>query len=400
MHNSANKTLRVMQVHSRYRRSNPSGENRVVELERKALSALGVEVSEFVIEGDQESVLSRYFNALMTPWNPLVGRAFRRRMQEIRPHIVHVHNLFPNVSPSILPHAHAAGAKVVMTLHNYRWFCSSATAFRDHAPCYRCQSGNLKWGLRHRCYKDSFPASLIASAFVASLRRQSHHIDRILALSNAQFEVLQNAGIAPARMRIKPNFNPNIEPPPLAWSQRRGDAIFIGRLDEEKGVLALLDCWQDMGMAAPKLDIIGSGPLEQELHRRLSANPQLAAQIRVHGQLPRRETMTLLGHARLLLMPSLWRETFGLSVLEALGCGVGVVTLAGSGPDDMVKPGVNGMRLKHPPHQWAANLLKLFEQGNPTLQNWADQAAQSISDIHLPAQNAVALRAIYRDLLA
>lgn len=388
-----------MLVHSRYRRSNPSGENRVVELEREALSAHGIEVSEFVVDGDHRTAFSGYLNALLAPWNPLAGRAFKRRVQQIRPHIVHVHNLFPNISPSILPHAQAAGAKVVMTLHNYRWFCSSATAFRAHAPCYRCQTGQLRWGLHHRCYRANLPASLIATGFVASLRRQSQHIDRFLALSNAQFEVLKGSGIEPERMRIKPNFNPGAGPSPRPWSQRRGDAIFIGRLDEEKGVLSLLDSWQDMGSAAPKLDIIGSGPLEQELHRRLSQNPQLAAQVRLHGQLPRSQTMSLLGHARLLLMPSLWCETFGLSVLEALGSGVGVVTLAGAGPDDLVKSGINGMCLEQPPHQWAACLLKLFEPENTTLKNWAEQAPRSISDVHQPACNAAALHAIYSEVL-
>lgn len=382
-----------MQVHSRYRRSNPSGENRVVDLEREALSALGIDVSEFVVDG------TGYLDAILAPWNPFVARAFKRRIEEVKPHIVHVHNLFPNISPSVLPQAQAAGAKVVMTLHNYRWFCSSATAFRAHAPCYRCQGGDLKWGLRHRCYRGNILASLIATSFVASLRRQSNKIDRFLALSNAQFEVLKGAGIGAERMHIKPNFNPAAGPPPRGWSQRNGGAIFIGRLDEEKGVLSLLEAWKDMGSTAPKLDIVGSGPLEQELRRRVSESPQLAARVHLHGQLPRSQTMELLRHARLLLMPSLWCETFGLSVLEALACGVGVVTLAGAGPDDMVKPGVNGIRLEQPPHQWAPSLLKLFERDNTTLKNWAEHAPHSISDVHQPACNAAALSAIYRELL-
>lgn len=392
--------LRVMLVHSGYRRSNPSGENRVVEMERQVLAEQGVEVSEFIIQADQRGTISQYLSAMLAPWNPLVARRFKRHVRTLKPDIVHVHNLFPNISPSILPQAHAAGAKVVMTLHNYRWFCSNATAFREHSPCYRCQAGQLTWGVRFRCYRKSFIASLVAAAFVASLRRQSQFIDRFLTLSQAQYATLCQAGIATQRMRIKPNFRPPPTRTPLPWRERTRDAIFIGRLDEEKGVLALLKAWQSMGAQAPCLDVVGSGPLEPQLHQLLNTDPQLAQRVRLHGQLARTDTMNMLSQARLLLMPSLWRETFGLSVLEALSHGVGVVTFAGSGPDDMVKPQLNGLRLQLNPDQWGPTLLELFQPTNPTLERWGGHAPSSVDQLHEPRQNARALTALYQELLS
>lgn len=397
---STPRKLRVMLVHSGYRRSNPSGENRVVELERQLLADQGVDVSDFIVHADQGHPIRQYLSALLAPWNLLIARRFKRHVRALKPDIVHVHNLFPNISPSILPQAHAAGAKVVMTLHNYRWFCSTGTAFRQHAPCYRCQTGQLAWGIRYRCYRGSFAGSLVATAFVASLRRQSRFIDRFLTLSQAQFETLREAGVPTQRMRIKPNFRPTPAQTPLPWTDRTRDAIFIGRLDEEKGVLALLQAWQSMGDRAPALDIIGSGPLENQLREQIDTDKNLSRRIRLHGQLPRADTMNLLSQARLLLMPSLWRETFGLSVLEALASGVGVVALAGSGPDDMIKPQINGQILRLSPDQWAPTLFELFEPDNPTLSRWAAQAPDSINELHEPSHNAAALTALYRELLA
>lgn len=391
--------LRVMLVHSGYRRSNPSGENRVVELERQLLADHGVEVSEFIVQADHGHPIRQYLSALLAPWNPLIALRFKRHVRALKPDIVHVHNLFPNISPSILSQAQAAGAKVVMTLHNYRWFCSAATAFRQHAPCYRCQGGQLGWGIRYRCYRGSFLGSLVATAFVASLRRQARFIDRYLALSQAQFETLRLAGVPPPRMRIKPNFRPTPAQEPLAWHDRTRDAIFIGRLDEEKGVLAMLQAWRDMGTLAPSLDIVGSGPLENQLRERIAADAQLSTQVRLHGQLPRADTMNLLRQSRLLLMPSLWRETFGLSVLEALASGVGVVSMAGGGPDDMIQARINGLSLPLPPERWGPTLLDLFKPDNPTLAHWANKAASSLHKIHEPSHNAAALTALYRELV-
>ena len=133
--------MRVLQVHNRYRSAAPSGENRVVDRERTALAALGHEVTTFGQSSDEIEGWSRLQQAALPArvvWSRAARRDLGRELAARKPDVVHLHNTFPLLSPSVLYACRDAGVPVVATLHNYKLACASGDFFRNGTVCHDC----------------------------------------------------------------------------------------------------------------------------------------------------------------------------------------------------------------------------------------------------------------------
>jgi hypothetical protein len=96
--------LRILLVHNFYGSAAPSGENQVFEAEKAMLRSRGHEVAEFCRYSDEirgQGVWGTIKGAVATPWNPWSARAIRQVVARFLPDVVHVHNTFPLISPSI-----------------------------------------------------------------------------------------------------------------------------------------------------------------------------------------------------------------------------------------------------------------------------------------------------------
>ena len=125
--------FKVLLTHNLYRSDAPSGENAVLEAEQRLLAARGHSVETFLRNSDEiarRGKLGVVQAALGTPWNPLAARAIRQRIETSRPDVVHVHNTFPLLSPSVFWAIDRQAARV-LTLHNYRLFCPAAIPMRN-----------------------------------------------------------------------------------------------------------------------------------------------------------------------------------------------------------------------------------------------------------------------------
>ena len=120
--------VKIVIAHNYYGSAAPSGENQVFEAERNLLRQRGNEVSEFLRHSDTiraKGAWGALQGALSTPWNPFAAKAVRHTVEISHPDVVHVHNTFPLLSPAIF-HAIGQRAARVLTLHNYRLFCSGS----------------------------------------------------------------------------------------------------------------------------------------------------------------------------------------------------------------------------------------------------------------------------------
>jgi glycosyltransferase involved in cell wall biosynthesis len=314
-------TVRILLVHNYYRSTAPSGENDVFEAEGAMLQRAGHEVRYLVRRSDDlasSGALGTVRGALSAPWNPIAAGAMRRAVQAFRPDVVHVHNVFPMLSPSVL-HAVARPTALVITLHNYRVVCPAAIPLREGRPCTEClERRSAIPSLRYGCYRGSRLATLplALSVELQRIRRTfSTKVDAVICLSDFQRDLLARAGLPEDRLVVKPNFLSETEAP-VPWSGRRDAVVFVGRLSAEKGVSDLLEAWRLWGRDAPELRVVGDGEQRAELE----ATSQLLPGARVHflGKLPRRAARDEIAHARLLVVPSTWYETFGMVVLQAM----------------------------------------------------------------------------------
>jgi len=177
--------VRVLLLHSRYLSGPASGENRVLEEEARLLRDAGHDVSVWSPEPETGSVLANVRTAGSAIWSRRAARHVATLVRRDRVEIVHVHNVFPTLSPAVLRAARSSGAAVVMTLHNYRLMCLPANFLRDGKPCEDCL-GHLPWaGVVHRCYRDSAlgSATIATSIGVARGAGSFDAVTRFLAVS-------------------------------------------------------------------------------------------------------------------------------------------------------------------------------------------------------------------------
>jgi len=348
--------MKIVLVHNYYGSSAPSGENVVFLAEAALLRSRGDSVVEFTRSSDEirnSGAWGKIAGAFSTPWNPSSKRALDTLIQKETPGVVHVHNTFPLLSPSIFHIAAKQPVARVLTLHNYRLFCAAGIPMRDGSPCTECLDRRSVFpGLKYGCYRNSRIATLPMGVMIALHRwldTWGSQVDAFITLTPFQRDMLCSAGLPRDRLHVKPHFYPD-PPRPLPWNLRDEKAVFVGRLSPEKGVHILIDAWRQLGKHAPFLELIGDGPDRQAVDKRIQG-AGLRDQIAVHGQLPFNDVQERVARARLLILPSLCFEGFPMVVREALALGVPVAASRIGSMPSLINDGVNGV---------------LFEPGNET----------------------------------
>ncbi|HET9741781.1 MAG TPA: glycosyltransferase family 4 protein [Terriglobales bacterium] len=388
--------MKILIAHNRYRER--GGEDVVFEQESALLEERGEEVIRYERcneEAPKLTLIGKLGAAASALWSRATYSDFSSLLRAENPEIVHVHNFFLAISPSIFQACHDAQIPVVHTLHNYRLLCPGTNFYRNGGACERCARGNAWHGIAHGCYRSSRIATGIAASMVAynSLRGTwTRAIDRYIAPTHFLKSKLMSAGWSAERITVKPHFvnsDPGISRGPKTY------AIYIGRLSPEKGLVAALAAWEQLKDIP--LWIVGDGPQRGELQaivRERNLN------IRFAGRLPRAQVLELLRDARLLIFPSTAYESFGLGIIEAFACGVPVIASNHGAMQELVEPGRTG--LLFPPGDSAALRESVRSLWSDTeLRNTMSVSARGeFKNKYTPDVNYHALMSIYRQALA
>jgi len=391
--------MRVLLVHSFYGSENPSGENVAYLAERELLERRGIEVVRFERSSDQ--IRSRGMRGLIagglsTPYNFKSASRIRALALETRPDFVHVHNTFPLISPSVFWSVRDLPCGVVLTLHNYRLYCAAGMPMRDGHVCTQClDRRSVVPSLRYGCYRGSRLATIPLAVSIA-LHRQigtwTKHVDRFIALTQYQREMMIHAGLPPSRVCVKPQFYPG-SPEAIPWIARDNRVLFVGRLSPEKGVRDLLNAWSVLGVDAPDLDIIGDGPDRKFMENQIKSEG--LDRVRLLGQLSFDETQNRIAHARLMVVPSTWFEGFPMVIREAFAFGVPVAASRLGSLAELVKEGTNGFLFPpNNPEQIAVTVRKAWADQDG-LERLAMGARQSFLASYTEDANFEALLSIY-----
>lgn len=309
--------------HNYYGLSAPSGENAVFEFERGLLERQGHEVRQFVRYSDEirgRGLVGLAWGAISTPWNPFSANDVRRAVKEFGPQVVHVHNTFPLISPSVFS-AIVGSAASVLSLHNYRLFCAAAIPLRAGRPCTEClDERSVLPALKYGCYRGSRVATLPLATGIALHRllgTWQKHVDAFIVLTEFQRDVVIAAGLPAGRVWVKPNGFPGA-PITVPWAKREERVVFAGRLTNEKGVVFLIDAWGAWGAGAPELRILGEGPLRAGLEKRARA---VGARVTFLGQVTPSDAEGEIARAMLVVVPSICFEGFPMVLREACAFG-------------------------------------------------------------------------------
>ena len=288
-------------------------------------------------------------------------------IQSQRPDLVHVHNLYPQLTLSVLSASRNAGIPVVKHVHDYSLTCPVTTHLYQQKVCRKCMGGQEHWCAVRNC-RENLPESLayaMRSACVRLFRLFEDNVDLFIVLTDFAKKHLTAQGFNPEQIVILPN--PVFLPDCAAEPSQGRYAAFAGRLTAEKGIETLIAASSKL----PKVPvrIAGEGELIKKIFTKSLKN------VAFEGMLARQELRKFYGKARFLVVPSIWFEGCPMVILEAMGWGIPVIASRIGGLPEIVEDGKTGF---------------LFEPGN--VEDLADKMNRLWNDPDLCAKMGLAAR--------
>ncbi len=293
-------------------------------------------------------------------------RMIGRLIDDVRPDIVHAHNVYHHLTPAIFGAIQKKGVPAVMTVHDLKIGCPSKLMLASDGVCERCQGGKTWNAVQQRCLKGSLPLSAVAAFettlhnFLGSYRK---NIDRFILPSKFHMNKLIDWGLPAENARYVPNavdvsgLTPNYTP-----GKR---FVFVGRLSEEKGLLTFLSAVAEAGVAAT---IVGTGPQEPELRALVE---RTGADVEFAGYQTGDALFDIIKGARALVLPSECYENAPVVLLEAYGVGTPVLGSNLGGIPELVDVGTTG-------YVATAGDVKSFAEQLTTYQNLPDSTLEEM----------------------
>ncbi len=333
--------MRVLAVHNYYR--NRGGEARTLREEKKAMEAHGHKVRLYTRDNREISdsrLLQLWQLAVNVFFSIKTYREVIKLIHRFAPDVVHIHNVFPLISPSVFFAVKRCRIPMVQTLHNYRLGCPNGLFLDpEGAVCEKCLSGNVFHAVSKKCLHGNFWQSL-AVALSLGLHRMLgtfRKVDVFISPSRFLKEKMMEAGIPEEKIRVKPHF---MDTKNMSRSLTYEPyAVFMGRLSREKGVMTLLQVFKrrkDLG-----LKIIGEGPLLDEARRFIDENG--LSHVECLGYISSEERFDILKRAAFMLFPSLHYENFPYVLMESLSLGVPVIASSIGGVPELIEDKQNGL---------------------------------------------------------
>jgi glycosyltransferase involved in cell wall biosynthesis len=379
--------MKILQIHNKYLEK--GGEDTVVANERQLLQAHGhtVELCEFDnldLEGlSKIQLLSR------TLFNRQSYRKVAAHIESFKPDIVHIHNVYYDASSSIFWAIKKKNVPAVMTIHNYRLGCIQGLLFRENAVCSLCLDKNTAYyGLKHRCFKDSFVKSLqltLVNKFNQWTIQYKNPVQKYIFLADFTKNLLsETLSLKNTEGVLKPNYVSDFGVSPM--SEREDAYLFVGRLNEQKGVKVLIETFKHN---KKKLAIIGSGPLDDYVKEAALTYPNIHYWGYANGAF----IIEQLKKSKALIVPSLTYEGQPMTILEAFSTGTPVLAANTKNLDTLIEVGKNGFLFDATSTVAMSEIVTRFD--NLDTQAMYTYARKTYEEKFSPESNYRQLMAIY-----
>jgi glycosyltransferase involved in cell wall biosynthesis len=269
-------------------------------------------------------------------------RKMSRLLADRRVSLAHVHNIYHQLSPSLLAPLHSRGVPVVMTVHDFKLVCPVYSLLSGGEICERCVGNGFSPAVRHRCNRGSLSGSVLVAGETwlhRRLRLYRDGIDVFITPSAFARDKLVASGYPSQRIMVIPNCVVAADYRPLHTA---GDHIlYIGRLSREKGVEVLVRA--AIGSGTP-VKLVGEGPLRPALERMIATS---GADVELLGFRSGEQLAAAVQASAAVVMPSICHDNCPLAVIEAMAWGKPVIGSRVGGIPELVRDGQEGLLVPH-----------------------------------------------------
>jgi glycosyltransferase involved in cell wall biosynthesis len=386
--------MRILQVNKFYYLQG-GAEKSVLEIE-KELKVQGHDLAIFSMKHEKNlsSPWSRYFVSKINFNNPglwdlfrIPGRIiysfearfkFRKVLNKFKPDLIIYHNIYHQLSPSILSLAKKRGIKTAMILHDYKLICPNFKLFTQGKNCNRCQDGKYYHCVLKRCLKKSFSQSLVALIEMHLHHHRWHIYEKNIDVYIAPSQFIKNKFLEfkypTESIVVLKNFFPKFK---TKIEKKENYLLSYGRLSKEKGIdiilLALINTKE-------KLKIVGVGPEEKQL-RELVKKLKLKKQVEFLGQKNGMDLERIIRKAKAVIFASLWYENMPFAVLESMSLSKLIIASKIGGLPEVIQHEKNG--LLFPAGDPRSLNLTLKNLNNYNLALLEEKAAKSAKRLNL-----------------
>ncbi len=381
--------MKVLFIHCRYKLA--GGEDGVVSAEIQLLRSNGIDVQllPFTNEG------SSLFKILQLPFNIGAYLKTRRQLKTFKPDIVHIHNLHFAASTSVLYALKSKKVPFVITLHNFRLLCPSGTLYHNGKPYLKSLHSNFPWAaIKDGVYNNSVLLTFWVgfSTWINRISGTWNVVDRYIVLTGHAKGIIEKSRLHlnTDKIIIKPNF---VYDPKVSTDFHKKNFLFIGRLSEEKGIRVLLQAFRH---SAHSLKIIGDGPLKHLVEADLKEHLNIT-----YIGFQQKDAITKeLQSCNALIFPSVWYETFGLTIIEAFATSTPVIGSNIGSPSLLIKNEFNGLHFEESNVEDLKNKLDKWQAfGEDEKETYRKNARKTYELYYTPEENLEQLLSIYTSVI-
>ena len=308
-------------------------------------------------------------------WNRRAAAAMRTLVERFRPHLVHLHDLYPQLSAAPVVVAAECGVPLVQTLHNYELVSASSV---DH------RAGPVDG--------SDAPAPVRLLRSLLYLERRAVHVPAVtlwIAVSRFVARTHAEHGI---EARVLPNFTKAAGDCGPGFDGREG-VLYMGRLTEEKGVRDVLALARRVPEV--KVTVAGWGPLGSEVRAAAGRLPNLEHA----GVLDEDALAGRVSRSRIVVVPSRWQEPAGLVALEAMAAGTPVVGYASGGLAEYVNDAGAGVVVAPREDELAAAVTRL-DGDRDAWEKMSGAGRAAVHGTHSPERYVERLEQLYEEAAA
>ncbi len=323
-------------------------------------------------------------------------RRLAQLIDEFRPDVAHIRNIYHHLSPSILWALKARGVPVIYHVNDFKLFCPTYNLVRGGHACEECADGAFHNVLSRNCYTGSWASAVVlaSEAYVHKwLATYRHCVDRVVAPSQFVKQIFVRHGWHEERIEVLPHFQRCADnEPPLP--ETNGPILYFGRLSAEKGVSDLLYAMREF--PNHRLQIAGEGS-EREHLQRLARELGLR-NIDFLGRLDTQELNTCIGNSQFTVFPSHAYETFGKSILESYACARAVVASDLGSRRELVKAGETGLLFPSGDVEKLASAIREMLDRPEHAKRMGHNAYVTVRKRYTPEDHYTRINRIYEDL--
>lgn len=261
-------------------------------------------------------------------------------LKTVKPDIAHIHGIYHQISPSILPAFKKNEIPTVMTLHDYKLICPNYKFYTNNQVCEKCNRTKYFQAIINKCVKGSYVASFICCVEMyihRFFKIYEKNIDIFICPSKWLRGKMIEYGLPAAKLIYIPNFV-NLDTYKPSYGSDNY-IIYFGRIAVEKGLQTLIKAMKYIKNT--RLVIVGEGPVEEELRKYCEQNN--IDNCDFVGYKTGTELIEMIRNSKFVILPSVIYENSPMSIFEAFASGKPVIGSNIGGIPELIDDGVNGL---------------------------------------------------------